>query len=345
MARVNQHKIAEMLQLSQTTVSRSLANHPAINAETKAMVLDAAAKLGYSQRIRRNHFSETSMRTSVWGVLIAMPKQFSGPSETFQHVLRGIADKSSLHESVLDVVYHDPAEKSSQKILRRIRSASWKGVILIYPLDPGMAHEIANHVPCVSIIENYRHDLIDSVDVDQSESIFALVKQLHDQGHKKIGFMSWVYGIDTPWVMHRFGSYVEALYRLKLPFDQSTAINVHAGQELTPEECARSVAQKVKKGEITAVVCAADHQAYALIEDLAAEGICVPTDISVTGFDGINPPHRQKQVATVRVPYEELGRSATHQLVRRMEQPTAPRRHILVDGVIQTGESISPVAG
>ena len=41
-----------MLNLSQTTVSRSLANHPAINAETKALVLETAAKLGYSGRIK-----------------------------------------------------------------------------------------------------------------------------------------------------------------------------------------------------------------------------------------------------------------------------------------------------
>ncbi|NDV63242.1 LacI family transcriptional regulator [Puniceicoccales bacterium CK1056] len=345
MSRVNQHKIAEMLQLSQTTVSRSLANHPAINAETKALVLDTAAKLGYSQRIKRTNTSESTTQPSIWGVLIAMPKQFSGPSETFQQVLRGIADKSSLHESVLDVVYYDPAEKNSQKILRRVRSTGWKGVILIYPLDPVMAHEIANQVPCVSIIENYRHDLIDSVDVDQSEAIYTLIKQLHDQGHRKIGFMSWVYGVDTPWVMRRFGSYVEALFRLKLEFNQSTAINVHAGQELTPEECAQRVAEQVRNGDITAVVCAADHQAYALIEDLATEDIRVPEDLSVTGFDGVNPPHRQKQVATVLVPYEELGRSATHQLVRRIEQPTAPRRHILVDGDIQTGETISRATG
>ncbi|MEY3001442.1 MAG: hypothetical protein RL648_1656, partial [Verrucomicrobiota bacterium] len=53
MPRINQQAIAKQLRLSQTTVSRSLANHPAINAETKALVLEAAAQMGYSQRIKR----------------------------------------------------------------------------------------------------------------------------------------------------------------------------------------------------------------------------------------------------------------------------------------------------
>lgn len=340
MSRINQQEIAQMLQLSQTTVSRSLANHPAINAETKAMVLEAAAKLGYSQRIKRTHPGTAAQRTAIWGILITMPRQHSGPAEIFQQALRGIADKSSAQESILDVVYHDPAESSPQKLLRRIRSTGWKGAILIYPIAPTLAHEIANQVACVSIIENYRHDLIDSVDVDQSEAIFSLVKLLRDRGHSRIGFSSWVYSVEAPWVTHRFGSFVESLYRLGLDFDPENVVNLKQGEQLEPPEVARIWAEKVRRGDVTAIVCAADHQAYPLVEALKAADIRVPEDVSVTGFDGIVPPPGQKQLATVKVPYEELGRSATHQLMRRIEQPTAPRRHILVDGDIEAGETV-----
>lgn len=339
MGRVNQQEIAHNLALSQTTVSRSLANHPAINPETKAKVLEAAAKLGYSQRIKRSHPAVSSDRSAIWGVLISMPKQYSNPTETFQEVLRGIADKSSAHHAVLDVVYHDPEDRNGANLLRRIRSARWKGVILIYPVVPSLAHEIANQVASVSIINNYRHDLIDSVDVDQSEAIFALIKLLKDRGHRRIGFYTWRYRIDVPWVMHRFGSFVEALYRLDLDFDPTLTVNVHRGEQLDAPSGARAAAQLVSSG-VTAFVCAADHQAYQLISDLARLGLRVPDDVSVTGFDGIPPPPQTPQLVTVRVPYEEIGRSATHQLMRRIEQPTAPRRHILVDGDILTGQTV-----
>lgn len=43
----NQQRIASELQLSQATVSRSLKNDPAINPETRARVLETAARLGY----------------------------------------------------------------------------------------------------------------------------------------------------------------------------------------------------------------------------------------------------------------------------------------------------------
>ena len=87
--------------------------------------------------------------------------------------------------------------------------------------------------------------------------------------------------------------------------------------------------------------CPADHQAYQLVADLSKRGIRVPEDVSVTGFDGIPPPPGARQLATVKVPYEELGRSAVHQLLRRIEQPTAPRRHTMVDGHLLMGETMA----
>jgi LacI family transcriptional regulator len=340
MGKVNQQELAKKLNLSQTTISRSLANHPAINAETKALVLETAAKMGYSQRIKRPQALNPGDGPAVWGVLISMPKTAGGHSETFQQVLKGVADKSSLHESILDVVYHEPDSTHSSQLIRRIKTAKWAGVILIYPVSSGLAHEIAHQTACVSIVENYRHDLIDSVDVDQSEGIINLIQRLHEMGHQKIGFMSWSYSVPTPWVLHRFGSYVEGIYGLGLEFNPDHVINVRPGEALDADQSAARVEELIKNG-ITAIVCPADHQAYHLVAHLESRGIRVPEDISVTGFDGIPPPPGAKQLATVKVSYEELGRSAVHQLLRRIEQPTAPRRHTMVDGEVLFGETIS----
>lgn len=343
MGKVNQQELARRLNLSQTTISRSLANHPAINAETKALVLETAAKLGYSQRIKRTAPSTAESGPAIWGVLITMPKGSSGPSETFQQVLKGIADKSSVHESILDVVYNEPESTEPGQLVKRIRNTKWAGVILIYPIDPVLAHEVANLTPCVSIVENYRHDLIDSVDVDQSEGIISLIGKLHEQGHRRIAYMTWSYTVPTPWVMHRFGSYVEGLYSHGLEFDPGLVVNLNPDKPIDPDACSEQVANLVRNEGLTAVICPADHQAYTLVRDLKAKGINVPEDVSVTGFDGIRPPLGNQQLATVKVPYEELGRSAVHQLLRRIEQPTAPRRHTLVDGDILQGVTIGPV--
>jgi DNA-binding LacI/PurR family transcriptional regulator len=343
MSRINQQTLARELNLSQTTVSRSLANHPAINAETKALVLETAAKLGYSQPMRPVRSEEASDQTTVCGVLITMPKAFSGPSETFQEVLRGIAERSARLDTILDVVYHDPSDIAAKSLFRRIRSAKWKGVIQIYPIAEETAARIANRIASVSIIEKYPDLRIDSIDVDQSDAIQQNILHLHAHGHRRIGFFTWQYSVKAPWVLHRFGAYVEGLYRTGLTFDPDRVVNLAPAPAIDPEAAALRAAALIRDG-VTAFVCAADHQAYRLINDLRGLGFSVPDDVSITGFDGVAPDPGQPQLTTVAVPYAELGRSATYQLLRRMEQPASPRRHIIVDGKFIPGETVSAPA-
>lgn len=341
--RINQQLLAEQLNLSQTTVSRALAHHASINAETKALVWDLAAQLGYSLS------TPTKLKTGkggsdgvVIGVIISIPKKHRGQTETSQILLRGIAEQSTHHRVTVDITYHEPAEDETKLLLRRIRQNRWKGCIMVYPMKDDLVEALARTVPCVSVVENYRREFIDSVDVDQIDAIAVLVKALHRHGHRKLGFASWVYDVPTPWVYHRFGSFVDSLYQLELPFEPQNVLNLKRTHPLTPEDVADAINAALARGT-TAFVFAADHQAYNIIPLLKKRGIRVPEDCSITGFDGISPPAEQKQIATVRVPYDEIGRSAFHQLMHRISFPTSPRRHVLVDGEFDPGTSIAAV--
>jgi len=340
MARINQQIIAQRLNLSQTTVSRALANHPAINAETKAQVWNLAAQLGYQMPPPRARLGTSGGDPSVIGVLIAIPARQRGHAETSQQVLRGVAERSSTDVVTLDVVYQEPSDHNPKSVQRRLRQSRWRGAILVHPMTDEVVDIISKTIPCVSVVENYRRNYIDSVDVDQIEAISALVRRLKDAGHEKIGFLSWVYDVPTPWVHHRFGSYVETLFQLGLEFDPTRVLNLRPEERFTSTEVADQVVASIRAGT-TAFVCAADHQAYEMHRLLAERGIDVPRDCSLTGFDGIEPPPAQASVATVRVPYDEIGRSAFHQLMRRIEHPLAPRRHVLVDGELLEGYSIA----
>ncbi|MEX2381337.1 MAG: LacI family DNA-binding transcriptional regulator [Opitutales bacterium] len=340
MSNASQHEIARLLNLSQPTVSRSLANHPAINAETKALVWETAIRLGYQQKVNQLRRGSRSAKPFVVGIVISIPHGSQGKSETFQPVLKGLSEKSTLENVMLDVLHHEPADLECKSVLRRIKQAGWQGCILFHPMPEEVVQRIEKTVPCVSIIENYRGGSIDCLDVDQSAGIFGLVKQLVDAGHRRIGFYSWVYQVETPWVQHRVGSFVEALYRFGLSFNEHDCVNIRLTDSLTPPEAAARVAERIRMG-VTAYCCAADHQAYPLIADLGKLGLKVPKDCSITGFDGIETPPGAVSVSTVNVPYDELGRSAINQLLRRVEQPTAPRRHLLVDGELVRGDSVA----
>lgn len=345
--RINQQELAQRLNLSQTTVSRALAHHPSINAETKALVWDLAAQLGYgvtSTVKGRGARRGNGVERTVIGIVIAVPRKHRGHMETAQLVLRGIAEQSTHHRVTVDVLYHEPAEEDARQLQRRIRQNRWKGCVLVYPMKEDLVELLSRTIPCVSVVENYRREYIDSVDADQIDAIAELVKALHGMGHRRIGFASWVYDIPTPWVYHRFGAFAETLYQLETPFDPELVVNLKRSEAMSREQVADRIAAAVRSGT-TAFVFAADHQAYEILPLLAERGIRVPEDCSITGYDGIPPPPGQRQIATVRVPYDEIGRSAFHQLMHRIGFPTAPRRHVLVDGTLELGKSIAPVRG
>ena len=97
----------------------------------------------------------------------------------------------------------------------------------------------------------------------------------------------------------------------------------------------------MREDQVTAWVCAADHQAYQLAIDLPQRGLRVPDDVSITGFDGLDPAAGQKRITSMRVPHEQIGSAAVTRLVNRIQHPTAPRRKILVEAELVAGETIA----
>ena len=105
---------------------------------------------------------------------------------------------------------------------------------------------------------------------------------------------------------------------------------------------ADAVARQIAESKVTAWVCAADHQAYQLVQDLQAKGIRVPEECSVTGFDGLEPPAGMRRVTSMRVPHEHIGSSALGRVINRIAHPASPRRKILMEAELVAGESIAP---
>jgi LacI family transcriptional regulator len=345
--KINQDEIARRLGISRTTVSRSFSNHPAINPETRARVLAAAEELGYRYSVPRSGRIRERLRANTIGVLIGTPRLEHEMAHNFQSVLKGISERAATDRVSLDVSYVDPVQldvKSRRSvILQRIRSGHWSGMILVYPFPEDSIRKLAKIRSTVSIVEDYPDCGVDCINTDQANGIYSLIQHLSTLGHKRIGFLTWHYDVDTPWAYRRFGAYVESLLRLDLDYDPDWVINVRRSGRVDVANLAEMVFARIRRDGVRAWVCAADHQAYTLINDLEKHGIRVPEDCSITGFDGIDVPVGLPPLTTVQVPYEEMGISAVIRLLGRIQDTSAPRRHNLVAGRMVVGQTTAPV--
>jgi len=339
---MNQKEIAERLNLSRTTVSRCFTNHPKINPETRARVFELAAACGYSYAPPRNASESVERQKSTVTVLVGEPRNAKQKVDTAREILAGISERLATEKLALSVHYLDPAEFDLSPRARRIVpgmvNSEILGCILLYPF---MEHSVASLIakfPTICALDDYEDIEVDCVDVDQTRGIARMVAHLHDLGHRELAFVSWKYTVPTPWVERRFGAFVENIYRYHLPFREDRIINVSREGQIEPEEVARRAVALVRGG-VTGIVCAADHQAYPLVRALREAGIRVPQDVSVTGFDGVDPPAGEPQLTTIRAPFRDIGISTVISLMRRVSHPAAPRRHILVCGRSIIGET------
>jgi len=341
---INQQLIAERLKLSRTTVSRSLANHPAISADTRAKVQSLAAKMGYRGNPSRTLRRSRQSKPMTLGILIGVPAE-NVAMATFPFILQGIRERAGMEHVSIDVCFENPGsfEPSVRphNIFRNIRGGDWRGTVLIYPFPEHTVGLIARKISAVAVLESYAAPGVDTIDTDDSVGILALVSRLRQAGHTRIGFLTWEYPVVGHWATRRFGGYVEALFSLGLQFRPEWAINIHkAGPHIKEDGITDQVVHRIREDKVTAWVCAADHQAYRLMEELSTRGIRVPEDCSVTGFDGLEPPQGLRRLASIRVPHEDIGASAVARLLSRIVHPNAPRRKILVEGLLVEGETV-----
>lgn len=342
---MNQQKLAKLLNLSRTTVSRSLTNHPAIGVETRARVRALAAQMGYRGQATRVIRRSRQSRPLTIGVVIGVPAEDVALA-TFPYILQGIRDRADSEHLAVDVSYQNPAtfDTSSKRhsIFRHIRSADWRGAMLIYPFPEHAVAMISRKISTVSVLDEYAALGLDMVDVDDAAGFLAMVDRLVQLGHKRIGFVHWNYPVPSLWGYRRFGGYVEGIFRNGLEFRSDWIFNIHKAAPRHDEaEIPELVAQKIRQEGVTAWVCAADHQAYSLIRELQKRGLRIPTDCSVTGFDGLEPPPSIQRATSLQVPHGEIGSSALSLLMGRIVNPSAPRRRILVEPRFVAGTTVA----
>ncbi|KXU35417.1 hypothetical protein AXK11_06445 [Cephaloticoccus primus] len=355
--KLNQALLAERLKLSRATISRSLADHPAISLETRQRVKELAAELGYqlsdarlaarAERLashgnrptrggRADKASGSSREAGLTvGALIGIPDHPTSMT-VYSQIVKGLRARAQVERVTLDLCYQPPEEldvgRIRQGAMSQIRNNAWRGALLIHPFPAQTVAALRRRLPLVSILERYAQTELDIIDVDDAPAIAQLVRLLAEAGHSRIGFVSWTYPVAGGWIARRFSGYVEALFSLGLEFRPKWVLNVHqTAAPLAPRAVSDRVAQLLEKDHVSAWVCAADHQAYGLISDLSERGLRVPQDCAVTGFDGLAPPAGLPQVTSMAVPHEQIGAAALTRLVNRIANPLSPYRKTLVD--------------
>lgn len=319
--------VAQVAGVSFGTVSRVLNDAPDVSAATRQRVLQVIKDIGY----RRNRAATalvTSRSTSI-GILSDGSPRF-GPVGTLM-ALENVARKKGYATTVISV--EKPDEVSVQAALDTLDDTGVGGIIVIAPLVE-MAAAVWNasfRVP-VEMIAAGASSTPNVFTYSENQELGARLATQHliDLGHTDIahfaGSMDWFDGR-----VRKRGW--EAALRdaglkpgLCLEGDWSPRWAYETGLRLVREK-------KVPQ----AIFAASDHTALGLIRAFAENGISVPDDVSVVGFDDIEgsdyflPP-----LTTVRQDFTALALMSMEVLLGAMEGREVDRTPIAPTLVVRT---------
>jgi LacI family transcriptional regulator len=167
------------------------------------------------------------------------------------------------------------------------------------------------------------------------------IRYLLDLGHRRIGFIGGDPELAS--AEERMAGYCDALAEAGIAFDSAlvAAGNFRYSGGLQAAQKLLDLAERP-----TAIVAANDFSAIGAIEAIRGQGLSIPEDISIIGFDDIpQAKWLRPALTTVRQPLVEMGHRATQLLLRMLasdEDAPALVEHVLLDTELIIRESCQP---
>lgn len=330
--RVTISQVAAAAGVSAMTVSNVVNGRPGAAEATRLRVLEVAQRLGY--RVNRTAQQLRVGRTGLIGMFTV-----DLTSEFIHAILQGVAEETALDERELLLnVSVDAAEEAPRA--RLFGETLTDGLLYVAPaLSEETLRTISElRIPAV-VIDPRRLDVpLPRVTVDNYHGLRAATEHLIALGHTRIGYIRGEEDHDTTQVRRR--GYVDAMklagLRVEAQWEEEANFSYESGFAAATVLLAR--------GEVTAIVCGADLIALGAVDAARSNGLIVPEDISVVGFDDIpRAKASYPPLTTVHAPLRDMGRAGARMLLDLIDGRTpVPSDLQLRTQLIVRGTSTAP---
>lgn len=305
------HEVARRAKVSIATVSRTINGVPSVTPQLSRRVWKVVKELGYYPNTQARAL--VSGRSRIFGLIVS---EITNPF--FPEIVQGFEDIAVQHnyEILTTSTVHDP--KRMALSVRRMIERRVEGVAIV---TFGMEEEIfadlkSRQVPLVFIDVGPSLPRMSNIRIDYLHGIRQAVQHLAALRHEKIGFISGPLTLKT--AVARQSAFVQAMEEVGLAIESKYQIEGHHTMD-GGIEALRQILSLSKPP--TAVLCSNDMTAIGVMREAYEEGIRIPDDLSVVGFDDIRlaqftiPP-----LTTVKMSQTEIARLAFHALLSEVQR-------------------------
>ncbi|CAD5990030.1 LacI family DNA-binding transcriptional regulator [Agreia sp. COWG] len=325
------HDVAAAAGVSKSVVSRALSGAPGVAPRTVALVKGAADSLGYVANANARGMS--AHRTHTLGVFVR-----DAATPFYGHLLTAFQEQASArgYRAVTATGSGTFSLEEERRALETLVSLRVEGLIVCsgaLPVDDIIP--FARRIPTVIAGRPETDPSVSSVYCDEAGGGRGMAEHVVRLGHRRVAVMT-----------HTAASSLTQSARTEAMVRHLRA----AGVDVLPFRCedygleiegTDSIVQAVlDAGNVTALMAPSDSWALAVLESLQRRGLSAPSDMSVTGYDGVKPfTSSILGFTSWHQPLTLIGRLSVDDVVDQIEGLSQGARHRSIDGELIPGRT------
>ncbi|MGL6367573.1 HTH-type transcriptional regulator GalR [Aeromonas sp. Y311-2] len=321
--------VALLSGVSVATVSRVINNSPKASQASRDAVFKAMHELNYHPNANARALAHQNNETL--GLIVAdVSDPFFG---TMVKAVEQVAQATG-NFLLIGNGYHDAAKE--KHVIEQLIGHRCSGLVVHAKMLPDEELiQMMSYVPGMVLINRIVPGFESRcVALDDRYGSWLATRHLIQEGHKKIGFLCSNHQISDS--QDRLQGYLDALQEHNIPVDERL-ISRGSPDELGGEA---AMTELLSRGQqMTAVVCYNDSMAAGALSVLSDNGIEVPQELSLVGFDDVLiSRYLRPRLTTVRYPIIAMATQAAELAIAlakggplpqttHMFSPTLVRRH------------------
>jgi LacI family transcriptional regulator, repressor for deo operon, udp, cdd, tsx, nupC, and nupG len=316
--------VAQKAGVSVATVSRVLNNRDIVSNKTASKVEQAIKELSYEPSVLGRN-----LRTSASRLFLVLIPSIANPFYT--EIIKGIED--TVIEQGYNILLCETGSnpKREEIYINLVRNRLADGIISMDPaVDKKRLTELAKKYPIVQCSEYDKEGTISYVTIDSELAAYQAVKYLIQAGHKKIGLINsdnkYLYARD------RYKGYLRALTEFDLPINEEWIYKIEHVEFEEGQFAMRGLLSQNDRP--TAIFTDSDVLAIGALKEIHSNGLQVPQDIALVGFDNISLSNMTyPTLTTISQPMYKMGIASANMIINKI-------KGIKVDNVILDHELI-----
>jgi LacI family transcriptional regulator len=311
------YDLAQKLNISAATVSRGLADHPAINKATKKKIYDLATELGY----RSNKFASNLRKQQTNTIGVIVPRLNSLFMSSVISGIEKIINNAGYNLIIAQSFEQEAKERTNTTTMFNSRV---DGLIVSLSSDTqDFSHFdtfIKKNIPIVFFDRIAKEIDATKVLIDNFKAGYQATSHLLDQGCKEILHITG--NITRNVYKDRFEGYKKALEERQIDYDPTLFFS----NDLSEQAVQDTINEILKRKKLPdGLFITNDSAAAYALTILKQAGLNVPNDIAIVGFNNdLISQVTEPAITTINYPGKEMGETIARIILNRLNEDLDP---------------------